>query len=112
MLTTTQAARLAALTVADIRTVYSGRIGCACGCRGKHTTNPAHRAEATRVQGYAIADGECSERGVKRVLALVQAPGAKVEACADGEWFSVETETRLNIIYLCDAARAVAAVAA
>jgi hypothetical protein len=111
MLTTIQTANLSTLTPANVRSVYSGRHGCACGCRGKHSVNPAHRAEAERVQGYVVADSECSEREVRRVLALVQAPGASVEACDDGEWFSVETETRLYIVYLCAAAVPARAVA-
>jgi len=99
-----QIAGLSTLTPAHIRSVYAGRLGCACGCRGKHSINPAHRAEAERARGYAVTDDECSERDVRRVLALVQAPGATVEACDDGQWFSVETETRLYIVYPCDAA--------
>ena len=99
-----QIASLATLTAANVRSVYAGRLGCACGCRGKHSVNPAHRAEAERASGYAVEANECSEREVRRVLALVQAPGANVEACDNGTWFSVETETRLYIVYPCEAA--------
>lgn len=31
---------------ADVMEVYSGRPGCACGCQGKYSVNPAHKALA------------------------------------------------------------------
>jgi len=99
-----QIASLATLTPANVRSVYAGRLGCACGCRGKHKANPAHRAELEQARGYAVTDDECSEREIRRVLAIVQAPGAPVDYSDDGEWFSVETSTRLYIVYLCKAA--------
>ena len=56
-------------TLADVKTVYSGKPGCMCGCRGKYTTpeqsarsvklifnkvmnNPAHKIE----DGIAFVD--------------------------------------------------------
>jgi len=35
-------------TLADVKTVYSGKPGCMCGCRGKYTT-PEQSARSVKI---------------------------------------------------------------
>ena len=65
-------------TLANVKTVYSGKPGCMCGCRGKYTT-PAQSA-----------------RSVKLIFnKVMNNPKHKVE---DGIAF-VETDTRNLVVY-------------
>lgn len=58
--------------IADVRSVYSGKPGCMCGCRGKHSYAGAHREEAGQNRGYAVSDDEVNNAQVTRVLRAVQ----------------------------------------
>jgi hypothetical protein len=40
------------LSVDKVAHVYSGKLGCACGCRGKHTYASKHREWAGKHRGY------------------------------------------------------------
>lgn len=95
---------LQSLTIDHVRSVYSGKLGCACGCRGKHSYNPAHTDEASADRGYPVTSDECSERSVANVLKAVQQANG-VEIADDGSHASFETETRLYIVYLRDGVR-------
>jgi hypothetical protein len=65
-------------TLANVKTVYSGKPGCMCGCRGKYTTP------------------EQSARSVKLIFnKVMNNPAHKVE---DGIAF-VETATRNLVVY-------------
>ena len=65
-------------TLSDVKTVYSGGLGCMCGCRGKYTTP------------------EQSARSVKLIYnKVMNNPKHKVE---DGIAF-VETATRNLVVY-------------
>ena len=56
------------LTVADIRQAYSGRPGCACGCRGKYSCTP---------DSPEAKDGDkVNARTVTMILRKVQAAAA------------------------------------
>lgn len=90
---------LQSLTIDNVLSVYSGKLGCACGCRGTHSYNPAHAEEAGADRGYAVTADECSEASVANILKAVQrANGAEI--ADDGSHASLETETRLYIVYL------------
>lgn len=56
---------------ADVMEVYSGRPGCACGCQGKYSVNPAHKALADAKRGYVL-DDNINMAQVSRVLKIVQ----------------------------------------
>jgi len=71
------------LTVADILKAYSGKPGCACGCRGSYRVTPASRKEADVDTGYAYSDDEVNERQVTRVLREIQAAATHIEYAAD-----------------------------
>lgn len=63
---------IASLTPDHVRSVYSGKPGCMCGCKGKYSFNPLHRAEASKERGYDVGDDEVNPRMVARVLRLLQ----------------------------------------
>jgi len=48
-----------------VRSVYSGRKGCMCGCNGRHTYSSKFQVEATKDRGYAVDSGEVNDRTVK-----------------------------------------------
>lgn len=91
---------LATLTEDKILSVYSGKPGCMCGCRGKHYYNPTHREEASKKRGYAVEDGEISPRMIKRVLGILQKTSSQVEYGA--RWISSDVGGRRYVIYFKD----------
>lgn len=105
MITAEQHAALAALTEADVVSVYNGKPNrCACGCSGRHTYMSVE--EGTKSRGYAVDDDEVSVVRVRNVLRTVQkAPASEVDLIADGSTspagniWSWQTETRLYVVY-------------
>lgn len=86
------------LTIDKVMSVYSGKPGCACGCRGKHTTSHKNRELAAKHRGYAYADEDVSDRTVKLIFNKVMRNYRdKIEVGTNN--ISVETDTRLYIIY-------------
>lgn len=77
-------------TLANVEKVYSGRLGCMCGCRGKYSY--ARGCE----EGY---DDQVNERSVKILFnKVMNNPAHKVEDnCA-----FVETDTRNLVVYFKD----------
>lgn len=96
---------LAALTPAALASAYSGRPGCACGCRGNYRYASAHREWAGRNRGYAVGVDEVSDRSVARILANARAAadaGWDVSVYTDDDGrvttVAVETDTRLYLL--------------
>ena len=58
--------------ISNISKVYSGKIGCCCGCRGKHTHSKHGQKIHNLSSEYPIKDEDVSDRSVriiaKRVL--------------------------------------------
>lgn len=73
----------AALTHGTVSAVYSGKHGCACGCRGNHTSSKASIATVTRKMVDAVKSGNA--------WGIMVSPGVFV---------SVTTATREYIAYL------------
>lgn len=48
--------RATAALDAGVSAVYSGRPGCACGCRGTHSSKPGQITRVTNILRRAIAD--------------------------------------------------------
>ena len=68
-------------TLANVKTVYSGRLGCMCGCRGKYT-EPHESARSVKILFNKVMNN----------------PAHKVEDnCA-----FVETDTRNLVVYFKD----------
>lgn len=68
-----------------IASVYSGRPGCACGCRGTHTENPSSVTRVVRTLESNAAD-----------VRVIKGLGGELIFCLD-------TETRAYAVY-CKAA--------
>lgn len=73
----------AALQHGTVSAVYSGRHGCACGCRGNHTSSERSIKTVVRKMVDAIKHGEAEH--------IMVSPGVFV---------SVDTATRTYIGYL------------
>ena len=80
-LSATEAALLASLTADTVTRLYSGKPGCCCGCLGKYTEKDS--------KGFRAA-------AARKLEALRASPD--VEFFGNG--FSIQTETRLNSVYL------------
>lgn len=108
---TTATLKIENLVPAHVLSVYSGKPGCACGCRGKHSYNPEYREEAAKDRGYALESSEINAVQVARVLKLMKArfsdPMTEEECriASDRTRFSVETDSRLYIVYLREGVR-------
>jgi hypothetical protein len=84
--------------------VYSGKIGCCCGCNGKHSYNSKHIDAASAYRGYKVEPNEVNDKQITRVLNLLRANVSKVEFY-DGSsgfcsHFSFQTETRSYVVYM------------
>jgi hypothetical protein len=53
----------------QVVSVYSGRPGCMCGCRGKHTTAERHREKYTEERPKSAESTDFSDRTVDRIVA-------------------------------------------
>ncbi len=62
-----------AITPAQVVSVYSGRPGCMCGCRGKHYYGEAHVVYSSRHRGSPILPEEVNNGMVTKVLRILQA---------------------------------------
>lgn len=51
----------------DVLSVYSGKPGCACGCRGKYSYASKLVAEASKNRGYKVTPDEVSDKNIKRM---------------------------------------------
>jgi hypothetical protein len=87
--------------LSDVLKVYSGRHGCACGCRGNYHVNPQHRALADRERGYPYDDSEINLAQVKKVLRILQRSAREVKAFAHRKLliYSLESPSRLFAVY-------------
>jgi hypothetical protein len=96
------------VTKSQILRVYSGRIGCMCGCKGNYRCTSEHHFEAEDECGYeqVVNDAQC-----KKVLKKLQAADPKrietLELAADGSagFYLEEDNGRCYAIYLCKSAQ-------
>lgn len=96
-MTVEQLQRFAALTPEGVVSVYGGKPGCACGCRGNHRYSSAHRELGSKRRGYSVDDDEVNDRQVKKVLNVLKTHYALVEA--GGNNYAAEVDGRLYIVY-------------
>ena len=93
-----------AVDLSKVAFAYSGRPGCACGCRGNYRYASAHREWAEKNQGHAIEDSDVSDRSValtvKKINSLIAAGEGTV--MIDPAFISVDTETRSYAAYFAD----------
>jgi hypothetical protein len=98
-------ADLMALDASQLIEAYRGRLGCACGCRGKHRYWDA--AEGTKNRGYEVTPGEVNRAWMAGVLQTIQEHAAEAEyiepvpsPLGHGAIWSYEDETHLLIAYV------------
>ena len=60
------------VTREQVESVYSGRQGCACGCRGKYFYASDFRVESGKRRGYSVHPDEVSDRMIAKVLNLLK----------------------------------------
>jgi hypothetical protein len=84
------------MDISNITRVYSGKIGCMCGCNGKYTTNPAYKEQVSKERGYPVSDDECNTRSVKIIAGKVL---RNSNAQAEGNYMFVEQNGRISVVY-------------
>lgn len=60
------------VTKNDVTSAYSGRPGCMCGCKGKHSYHPKYRIASGQRRGYKVSDDEVSLRSISYTLNKLQ----------------------------------------
>lgn len=89
------------LTLDNVASVYSGKVGrCCCGCSGKHTYASALRDEAGKSRGYEVRDEEINDRTVKMIFNKIMKAYYKDVTKINETCYSYETETRLYVLYM------------
>lgn len=87
----------------DVLKVYSGKLGCMCGCKGKYKYASKHQVLGGKDRGYDVGDDEVSDRSVKRMVnKFNKMDGFQVDV-QDGimsDYVFIETDTRMYCIYL------------
>lgn len=89
------------LKLEQVQSVYSGKPGCCCGCRGKHTYREDLVDQGQQLRGYSLSKSECNNRIVQRHIntinrALEEDP-ERVDITDD--FVAYYTETRTYIAY-------------
>jgi len=88
----------ASIDVTKVASVYSGRPGCCCGCRGKHTHATGHAT-----QDYHVVNDRTVRTIVNKVNRAIAA-GEKVEDCGDHAFWERKDgdSVRVYIVYMVD----------
>ena len=84
MTTFTAADFNAALAERQISAVYSGAHGCACGCKGKHSSTPRSIAAVLRNMRKAIDTGAATAIVVEKNYVCVKTETRMLIAYTDG----------------------------
>ena len=92
-----KASPIQSMSTDDVLSVYSGRPGCCCGCKGKHRYNSKYQDVASVDRGYNVDDDEVNDTQVKKILNLIKNNESIVED--NGDHIALQTETRLYIVY-------------
>lgn len=80
------------LDISNIRKVYSGKIGCMCGCQGKYSYN-----EGTAPEGW---QGKVSTRSVKIIAKKVfDNPQTNYDESSEYIFVEDRVKNRIHVIY-------------
>jgi hypothetical protein len=97
---------LANIKKEEVMSVYSGRPGCACGCRGKYSYSSLHRGMAESSRGYEITADEVNDAMITRVIKLFQKNVGIVKGFTGTEcrilYFDVPSGNRTYTLYFAD----------
>ena len=86
------------MDISNITRVYSGKIGCMCGCNGNYTTNPAYKEQVSKERGYPVGDDECNVRSVK-IIAKKVLSNPNANRTESTEYVFVEQNGRISVVY-------------
>lgn len=79
--------------------VYSGKLGCMCGCKGKWTYSSKYREFGAAQRGYPVLDEDVNDRTVKIIV-------GKLNRNADTKWDDgiayYDSDTRTLAAYTTD----------
>lgn len=70
---------LYSLSLKNVQAVYSGKVGCACGCRGNYRYNSSMVKQASEDRGYAVNPDEVNDRQIRKVIRTLQELSFAVE---------------------------------
>lgn len=92
------------LTTDKVYSVYSGRPGCCCGCRGKHTYASRHRDWASRNRGYPVRDEEVNDRTVTLIVNKINKAGSIHPTFVDVKpgYYFMDIGSRYYVAYVRD----------
>lgn len=89
-----------AIDFATVVTVYSGKPGCACGCRGRYFVTPASEPIAAKRRGYPAFPEDIKEREVRRIVRLLNAsPDTKKFGGSEEDIYELEVGGRVYRAY-------------
>ena len=60
------------IDLTTVRRVYSGRLGCMCGCNGKYTYSSGDLEAASKERGYPVGPEDVSDRSVRTIVNKVK----------------------------------------
>ena len=76
--------------------VYSGKVGCMCGCKGKYSHASDEVEYGSENRGYEVRAEEVNDRSVKIITKKVlNDPNVKFE----DDYAYVEDENRIKLVY-------------
>jgi hypothetical protein len=84
-----------------IKSVYSGKPGCCCGCRGNHTYTVEYALSLTEEKKKKLAMTlKFNDTVVKKIVATIKgiiSQGTVPDV--DQDYIAVQTDTRLYVVY-------------
>jgi xanthine dehydrogenase iron-sulfur cluster and FAD-binding subunit A len=93
------------ITPKQVQKAYSGKQGCMCGCKGKYSINPAHKAEADVERGYEMPAARNLAQ-IKKVLRTLQNdPRVTLQNGYIVHLAKSDPDERNYVVYLCKSAR-------
>ena len=85
------------IDINNIKSVYSGKPGCCCGCLGKHTYASRTKIKAGIKRGYPINNNEVNDRVVKIIVNKMNKRIGKV--IEEKTYFHLDIGSRRYIAY-------------
>jgi hypothetical protein len=89
------------LNRSQVKKVYSGRPGCACGCRGKYYYSAFCDLEAAgKARGYPINNDEVNDRQITRVVNTINKYSAMANYSECGQYVELDLGHRVYVAFL------------
>lgn len=90
------------LKIEQVESVYSGRHGCCCGCRGKHSYREDLIDRGVELRGYPFTAEDCSNRNVNRIITTINAAIYQNDSAVEvnEDYVAYDSLTHTYIAYL------------